>query len=374
MDNEKYIKIIQNLNKKVEELQLKTIELEKKLIEKENEKYSIIEEMNKIIQKDKNYEIKIKELEEKLKFFQKKCFKQNINLKKIEPIKQFDNLVYLISLFPSGNILTVILKKIIKIYNNNYEILQKIENKEEINIIEIKDENNFISCSNIQTINFYKKNNNKFELYFTIIKAHNEPINKIIYTSKNNLISCSWDNIIKIWEYQKNKYECITYISNINYIISILLLEDKNILISSGEKFVRFYNYNNLEMLFIIENIYCSGKDALKRFNNDIIIVGTNLGNLKVISLSKKKIIKEIKIDFFCWFINIFEEKDIFLIGGNSNKIMIYNNENFSLIKTIIDDDFKDIINFVQLRNNYIVSNNIFGKYKIWEFNYDISF
>ena len=53
---------------------------------------------------------------------------------------------------------------------------------------------------------------------------------------------------------------------------------------------------------------------------------------------------------------------------------MIYNNENFSLIKTIIDDDFKDIINFVQLRNNYIVSNNIFGKYKIWEFNYDISF
>ena len=57
-----------------------------------------------------------------------------------------------------------------------------------------------------------------------------------------------------------------------------------------------------------------------------------------------------------------------------SNMAMTSVVENFSLIKTIIDDDFKDIINFVQLRNNYIVSNNIFGKYKIWEFNYDISF
>ncbi len=373
MDNEKYIKLMQNFNKKIEELQVKNIELEKKLIEKGNENYIIIEEMNKIIQKDKNYEMKIKELEEKLQYYKKKCNKQKINLKKMEPIKQFDNLVYLISLFPSGNLLTVIFQKTIKIYNINYEILQIIENKEEISIIEIKDENNFISCSNIQSINIYKKNKTIFELCFKINKAHDEPIIKIIYTTKFDLISCSWDNRIKIWEYQNNKYECITNISSLNYIISILLLEDKNILISSGERFVKFFNYNNLEILFNIENIFCSGKDALKRFNKDIIMVGTNLGNLKLISLAKKQIIKEIKIDFFCWFINIFEEKDIFLIGGNSNKIMIFDCDNFNLIKTIIDDDFKDIINFIQLKNNYIISNNIFGKYKIWEFNYEIS-
>ena len=56
---------------------------------------------------------------------------------------------------------------------------------------------------------------------------------KVIYFLNGNLISCSWDKTIKIWK-ENNNYENIQTLEHSDRIGTLLLLEDKNILISSG--------------------------------------------------------------------------------------------------------------------------------------------
>jgi WD40 repeat protein len=76
----------------------------------------------------------------------------------------------------------------------------------------------------------------------TINDAHDSDITKVIYNSKGNLISCSSDGLIKIWELKNGEYKNIKTLNHFYYIESILLLENKNILISyvNGIKYLEF--------------------------------------------------------------------------------------------------------------------------------------
>ena len=70
---------------------------------------------------------------------------------------------------------------------------------------------------------------------------------KVIYYSNKNLISCSKDNKIKIWkENNNNNYDNIKILTHSKKVCSILLLEDKNILISSGNDGTKFWNLNEI--------------------------------------------------------------------------------------------------------------------------------
>ena len=68
--------------------------------------------------------------------------------------------------FPSGNISSVSKDKSIHIYDNNLNILQDIQNAHEdlICYIDIKDENNFVTCSNDKNIKTWIKKEDKFEI------------------------------------------------------------------------------------------------------------------------------------------------------------------------------------------------------------------
>ena len=114
-----------------------------------------------------------------------------------------------------------------------------------INYVDIKDENNFIICSYDKSIKLWNKNNNEFKINKIIKNAHDNIIIKVIYCSNNNLISCSWDKTIKIWK-ENNNYENIKILKHSNSIYSLLLLEDKNILISSEVDATKLWNYNEI--------------------------------------------------------------------------------------------------------------------------------
>ena len=66
---------------------------------------------------------------------------------------------------------------------------------------------------------------------------------KKLFLNKN-LISCSLDKTIKIWEENNNNYQNIITLTDEGAIHSILLLEDKNILISCRKNGVKFWNLN----------------------------------------------------------------------------------------------------------------------------------
>ena len=207
-----------------------------------------------------------------------------------------------------------------------------------------------------------------------IIKnAHEDKIFKVIYCSNGNLISCSRDKTIKIWkENNNNNYECINILTHSNYIDSLLLFEDKNILISSGgdgTKFCDLNNYNNINCIKDFKETWCGWHGGLCKLDEDRIIVMNNKPNsLKVISILKLNIIKEINNPFQCSGITLIEDKGIFIVGGRSKDIRIYRNDNYECIQTIQNAHDHYINGFIELKDCSIASVSVDKRIKIWCF------
>ena len=139
-------------------------------------------------------------------------------------------------------------------------------------------------------------------------------------------------------------------------------------LISGGKDGIKIWNYYNYELISYINKIECGSPDSLCRINEDIIIVGgLNNNKLKIISLSEKKIIKEINNQFICFTIYSLNDKEIFLVGGRSNDIKIYKSNNYECVQIIKKAHNRFIKGFIRL-NDLILSYSIDGKIKIWEF------
>ena len=288
----------------------------------------------------------------------------NINL--IKSINVQKDYINSISIFPSGNIISVSEDKSIIIFDIHYNILQNIQNAHDESIIyvDVKDENNFITCSYDKSIKTWIKCKDEFKMNKCINNAHKEQINKVLYYSNSNIISCSRDYIIKIWEEINNNYQLITSLSHSNCVYSILLLEDINILISSGFDGTKLWNLNNFELIKYFKKVKCQWWNALNRIDYDRIIIGDK--SLIIISILKKSIIKEIKISFNCIGIKLIKEKGIFLVGGSNEDIKIYNNNNYQCIQTI-KKAHKDYINgFIELKDGLIGSFSDDGLINIW--------
>ena len=244
----------------------------------------------------------------------------NSELKKINSIEIHNDMITAISTFPSVNIISVSKDKSINIYDINFNLIQKIKNisNKQLSYVCVKDENNFITSSFDGCIKSWIKNNlNQFQLNQIINYSTNCIIYKLIYSSRK-IFSCSWDGKIKIYgENNNNLYQLITIIQHFKSIHSILLLEDKNLLISSGyNEELKFYDIINYNILISFPKIFCINNDSLKRFDNDKIIIGGRDYTIKIISINKKIIIKEIKIEVYCWDIFSINHLKIFLIGG----------------------------------------------------------
>ena len=200
---EKNIEECKNLNIRINLIEKENEELKNKikLLEKNNEEYlnkiekekinneelnNKIEKENEIINEIKN-KIKILERYHKYKY---KIQLTKCNLQNINSIQSHKNMIRSISIFPLGNIISVSKDKSIIIYDINLNILQNIQkaHNDFINYVEIKDENNFITCSLDQNIKLWIKNENKFIINKIIYGAHELGIIKVIYYSNNNLI------------------------------------------------------------------------------------------------------------------------------------------------------------------------------------------
>ena len=397
--------IIDILINQIEFLKNKNEKLEEK-IKSLNERNEIIEEKISNIESEKNFKnksimsisingemlpqsniVKLNEIENKLNKIEylndsnsKSIQLTNCNLKQINSIYPHYDSIKVLSKFPSGKLISVSNDKYINIYDNNLNIIQSITNAHDdfINDVDIKDENNFVTCSSDKSIKiwikkFYKGYVHKsylFSLYQNIKDAHNDKITKVIYCLNGNIISCSWDKTIKIWEENKdNKFNCIQILKHSKWISSILLLNDKNLLISSGKDGTKFWNLINYKCINHIQETYCENNNSLKRLDEDRIIIGGNEdGIMKIISLKEKIIIKRIKNEFKCLGIYVIDDKGILLIGGENKKIKIYRKDNFECIK-IINDAHNDFINgFIELKDSSIASYGIDKNIKIWCF------
>jgi len=370
------IKEIEKLINEIKDLKEKNKEIEEKIfhIETKQKNGNIIEKNNYIHKKEYNNIINRNNIFGKYNTKSNKL--NNFNLKFIDSINPHTDIINLISYFPSGNIISISSDKSIKIYDNNFNMIQNILNPKDSNIIyfSIKDENNFATCSLNNKIKTWKKTLIKNEYSFTlnkiINKAHYYLINQIKYCLNGNIISCSEDETIKIWEENNNnEYQCVTILINGFDIHSILLLEDKNILISSGYNGTKFWNLNNYEFIIYIKNAICKLNKSLKRIDkNRIIVGGDDDGIIKIISINERNIIKEIKNGFMCLTICVIENKEIFLTGGFSREIKIYKSNNYECIQILNNVHNDEIYGINKLKNDIIVSYGEDKIIKIWSF------
>ena len=302
----------------------------------------------------------------------KKKKKTKFHLTQINSINAHTNWIRFITSFPSGNIISVSYDKTIKIYDIHFNIIQLISksHNDYILYIDIKDDNNFISCSWDKSIKIWIKNKEKLFIINQIIEnAHNGYIYKVLYYLNENIISCSNDGTVKIWEknINNNKYQLITSLKHSDTIRSILILNNKNILISSGSGGTKFWNINNFESIVYIKNAFCCNNNALKRIDDDKIIVGgRNDGRIKIISIFEKGIIKSIENNFLCCAICIIENKKLILIGGESNNIIIYRSDNFDFIQIIKDIHNDWIYGITKLNNGLIITYGCDKIIKVW--------
>ncbi len=322
-------------------------------IEKINDAIENINEMNIEINKIKNLlkNIKIQLI--------------NSNLTYVNTINNHNDLVNSIKIFPSGNIISVSSDKSIIIYDNNFNILQKIDDAHSDGIlyVDIKDENNFVTCSYDYSIKTWIKKNNVFTINQTISNAHGTYfVYKVIYDlSNNNLISCSMNKTLKIWSVNNSRYQLIKTINEGDFIRSMLLLKNKNILVYSGDFGTRFVNSINYENLFESKTSCTYKNNALERIDDDTIAVEscTRRTYINIISISLKKIVKQIPFNYYCNAIKSIENKGIFFIfgyndGNTINNIFIYRIDNYDLIQIIENNHLMN--GFEDLKNNSIVS------------------
>ena len=156
--------------------------------------------------------------------------------------------------------------------------------------------------------------------------------------------------------------------------------------ISGGEEGIILWNYNlnnsdpnKISKILSINELDCKWNNSMCRLDDDrIIINGSNEGLLKVISISKMKIIKEIENPFLCYGIKLIKNKGIFLVGGDGIQLVggkkiydirIYNSDNYEYIDTIENAHDDNIFGFVELKDGRIASYSDDAKIKIWEFN-----
>ena len=274
-----------------------------------------------------------------------------------------------ISQFPSGNIITVDWITI-NIYDNNYNIIQKIpvfdpiqetyyrKDQKKIYKVAIKDENNFAICANDGSLKIYNREGKDFILKQNI---ENEAVIEILYDSEGKIITGCRDNNIKIFEQNNEGIYKKIKTRNFADTFHIQAFEDKNILIAKDIDFIQFYNIEQNYKL--IETRRQKSLHDFERYGDDKIIIYTN-NTLKVINFKEYKEIKTIKIDFQAYAIKLYNEKGIILVGGckkyergqDRGMLSIYKSDNFELIKSFegFHDSCVKGINF--LKNDLIAT------------------
>ena len=293
-------------------------------------------------------------------------------LKKEKKISVHLDAVSNISIFPSGNLVSVSHDQSIVIFNNNFEVLQKIKNAHTSLIwdVQIKDEENFATCSTDNSIKFWKKDvvENKYLLNETIENAHSV-VNKILFRKNGDLLSCSVDGTIKMWKKNENKHRCITKLKHLTRVSSMVLCEDKNLLISSGEEATKFWDLSNCKCIAVITDGWADYENSMKRIDDDKIVVGGHsTGDLSVISIKEKKIVKKVPAEYGCYGMGVDNVKNYFFVGGEDGIMFIYKIDNYELISIDGRAHSADINGFERLNDGRIITWSSDDKIKVWSY------
>ena len=272
-------------------------------------------------------------------------------------------------------------KKIIIYKKNTFQIDQIIEGKNSF-IFHIQLSNSNIigvhtNC-NINTLEIYELNNNKYKLSQEIIIKEERKANKIIEIDDKTFALCFKFIVLQI--YQKNENKKYTQImekwnlgcKSYGRLNLIKVNESELASCSSGLHQIIFLDIkNNLKTIACISNIDCSErKNSMLMLNDKILLVcSIHTNGIYLIDTKKHIIIKHIMKGIFC-------SSMIKLLNGNflmgykdrNNKSGLneykYEKDTFVKIKSIKEKKY--ILNLCEMKDGKIASLSGNAKIKIW--------
>ena len=117
-----------------------------------------------------------------------------------------------------------------------------------------------------------------------------------------------------------------------------------------------------------IKNANSCSRNNLVQIDTDRIFVGGGWEEtkIKIISLKKKNVIKEVENNFTCFAVCFLNEKGIFITGGESFDINVFKCDNYELIHTFNDAHKDNIYGIVQLKNGEVASFSGDCFIKVW--------
>ena len=223
--------------------------------------------------------------------------------------------------------------------NINYLLKKNISNEKNIRTLcNLKLNNLDIIASGGNDINIFQYSTN--DLKFLINLENNKRINKIIFIEERNtesigkLVFCDQNGYIGLYNIKKNSTPNINefYISlftnkkcHDSYINCILYIKEENILVSSGDKNLKFWIIKEQEKdLISIEEFKILSSEL---FNNNLLDINGNL------------------------------------IVGEKNGIRVFHHENQKIIYSYFykNEEFGDVFSIASLGRNYFICGGAYG-------------
>ena len=168
----------------------------------------------------------------------------------------------------------------ILIYNkemNNINLMIKEHNKKIFNIYQSSN-GNILECCTGGLISIYELTSLNSYKCIQSFKAHDAGVGNIIELKDGRFISCSDDKTIKIWKLTNNQllFENILIENKQNSFSNLFEYEENKLILSPiQEGSIIFWDINKLKRLNEIKDIECYWSwNVMKKFNNDIIVVG----------------------------------------------------------------------------------------------------
>ena len=282
---------------------------------------------------------------------------------------------------------------LIIIYNiKTFEVIQKIEDKIEINYHLKLSNNNIISCCGDGTLKIYEQNNSLVNSIlsfwnkstdstadYTLIqtlKEHKKSLCKVIEINDNLIASCGLDAQMNIWKKNDNNYRCIKKIKIDkieNYPSNIVKINDKEIVsVSTTSDYIKFWDLNDYSEKKSIEikNIICYS-NSMKMIDNDILLISVILKGIYLINTKNYQYFKKIiENNISMTSIFILDKKVFISYEDNKNKFSLveYKYENQKLIKIRKNNKAHEnvITGIIVFENGEIVSCSRDFKIKLW--------
>ena len=205
-----------------------------------------------------------------------------------------------------------------------------------------------------------------------ILIGHKSAINYVIeLENNNNYVSCSLDNTIRIWDKKTKQTISNFYIDN--NVWTILENENKIIFIPNEDinkkgLFLIDYKIGNIEKK--IDDINCTGTNGLYKINNNLIAVAS-LGDVYIVDIKNYIIKNKMKFEFqsFFWCAYLLSDGSLVTSGDDKN-IIQWDIKKYKLINKKMDIHEHSVPAIVEIENNILITASYDGQIKFWKMKY----